>query len=127
MGDRDERGDRSPPAGDVNEVFDALRNRWRRYALYYLEEEGEAGLPELVSHVVAYDHGTDPDDVSIEEVQRVYLEFYHQHLPLLESIGVVEYSDDDGQVRLLDQRDRLDRYLELARQDEGPIFDPHAH
>jgi DNA-binding transcriptional ArsR family regulator len=113
-------GDRLPAAErDIGAVFDALRNRHGRYALYRLQRQRECSLAELAAGVVALDRGVAPSAATPRAVRRAYLELYHRHLPVLESAGGVEYSRDDGRVRFVDDHETLERLLDIARRDDG--------
>lgn len=78
---------RSNPA-----VVEAVLNRRRRYALYYLRERAEpVDLDDLVRQVAAWEAGTTPDRVSAAEREGVAASLRSTHLPYLAERDLVRY------------------------------------
>jgi len=110
---------RTGSSDDLEDVFGVLTDRQRRFALYHLKQcGGETELSDLVGQVLEWEHDRPPGQLPERQRQRTYLEFYHSHLPLLEDHDVVEYSDDDGRVRLAGNTDVYEEYLRHASRDD---------
>lgn len=77
-------------------VYELLSNRRRRYLLDCLAEHGYSlTLADLADEVAAREHDAQVKAVPEEEVLRIYLTLYHQHVPKLAEADVVRY-DQDG-------------------------------
>ncbi|WP_276301485.1 DUF7344 domain-containing protein [Halorussus lipolyticus] len=104
-----------------DEVFEVLKSPRRRYALYYLRQEGgETELSDLTEQVAAWENETTPAGLSTEQRKRVYISLYQTHLPKLDEADIVEYDRDEGVVRLGDRASDLDIYLGDVSRDEFP-------
>lgn len=87
----------------LDRLLDALAQRHRRYALYYLRErDGTASISELVSAVTS-EFDCDRD--------RLREQFVDRHLPQLGMTGVVDYDLNDDRVSLSDNVDIVEGYL----------------
>lgn len=86
---------------DLDEVFDILSDRRRRYVLHYLADAptGVVSLNDLADQVVRweteYTDYSPPDD----HRQRVVVDLHHVHLPKLDRNGVVDYDTRSETVR----------------------------
>jgi hypothetical protein len=87
-----------------DELFDVFANERRRIALYCLDaRRREVGLAELADAVARVERGIDDGKsahFSDEDVQSVYLDLYHNHVPKMEDYGIVEFDPASGIVRL---------------------------
>lgn len=79
--------------------FSLLRSRWRRIVLryFYLNQQREVPLGELVEYIDNCESDFDPD-AGEPDRDRIELSLHHNHLPKLESAGVVEYDRDERSV-----------------------------
>jgi len=115
-----EETEESGTTTDVTEIpyddcFDLLSNHRRRYALHYLQQQGEeATLGELADHVAAWENDIDTDAVSYDERKRVYTSLQQVHLPRMDNLDVVEFDDREGRVTIGDAAEHLDIYLEIV-------------
>lgn len=102
------RGSRSRPLDAIFELLVAQRRREVLYVLY--RRPGPITVSELTDEVA-----------SVEETppERVATALHHVHLPKLDERGVVNYDAEAGTVRLVDDSNRLYRYLRAAAADEG--------
>lgn len=77
----------------LDDLFDALRARWRRRAVRYLAERSPvaATADEFVADLFAL--SATPDDRS-----SVRTAFHHTHLPKLDALDVVDYDCEAGTV-----------------------------
>jgi hypothetical protein len=98
----------------LDSIFELLSNRVRRYALYYLYQQGNetAGITELVQFIAAETSETDHLDA-----ESVYIRLRHNHLQKMDEYGVIEYDHPTGSVRY-DGTPILERCLEHALQYE---------
>lgn len=103
-------------APSLDQIFDLLSNRRRRYALYYLRQvaDGVATVDEVVDHVVSFQDDVEPTD---EYRLSVRNSFRHVHLPKLNDAGVLEYDARSDAIRYWGQPS-LDEWLEHALQKE---------
>lgn len=122
-------GDGSPESisadggqGLFDRIFTALSNRRRRYVLYYLEHAEPATISEIARHVVAWETDTPPaaiDDES-DPVRHVLVALYHDHLPRLDDLGLIEYDHRSGDVRFRDCPEALLEVIACCRPREAP-------
>ncbi|MGQ3411225.1 DUF7344 domain-containing protein [Natrinema sp. LN54] len=102
--------DRSLPS---NTIFELLLEEQRRYALYYLSEKvGAVSLEDLIDRIA------DREGQSTRErIDRITVEFHHNHLRKLIDADVLRYDADAGTVERRAAARLLDPYLELASVD----------
>ncbi|WP_336035109.1 DUF7344 domain-containing protein [Halobacterium yunchengense] len=97
-------------------VYDLLSNARRRFVLSYLRRRDEpVELSELSQQVAAWENDTDVEDLTDQQVKRVYVSLYQTHVPKLSDAGLLEYDKDAGEVALTSAVDQLETYL----PDEG--------
>lgn len=97
----------------TDRVLDALAHERRRHVLHCLRNYDQTmALADLADEVAVRENETAITEITAEEVKRVYVSLYHTHIPKLQDVGVVEYSQDRDMVTLLDTADQLDDYLE---------------
>lgn len=79
----------------VGEMFEALSDHRRRYALYILTDAEEPmAVRRLAEQMAAWLHETTLGEVSDDELRRTYVGLRHNHLPKLADLGVLEYDED---------------------------------
>lgn len=90
-------------------LFDALKNRRRRYALQILlEEDGPIQLSELSERIASLETGVPINELSAHERKSVYTSLYQTHLPKLHDVGFVDYNSNRGIVKLGEQAENLE-------------------
>lgn len=95
-----------------DEVFDAMKNLRRRYALYHLKQQNKpVELGKLAEQVAAWENDTTEDAITGEQRKSVYSALYQTHLPKLEHAGVVEYDRSTGLIQFSEDAECLDFYL----------------
>lgn len=88
----DSRARREERARSKRVVIEAVRNRRRRYALYYLRERSRpTDLDDLTSQVSAWEAETTTDRVSPAAREAVGASLRETHLPYLAERGLVRY------------------------------------
>lgn len=75
----------------VDQFYRSMANHRRRIAVRVLEERQFVDLETLSEEIAAREPGE-------SDVETIEISLVHQHLPLLEEAGLVEYDSDDGSV-----------------------------
>lgn len=92
-----------------DEAYDLLSNERRRSVITHLRERGEPiDVMELSRMVAASEYDMDPEELSKQQVKRVYVSLYQTHVPKLDERGVIEYDEENGTVRLSERVADLD-------------------
>ncbi|MFD1563434.1 hypothetical protein ACFR99_07725 [Haloarchaeobius amylolyticus] len=95
-------------------IFELLCEDHRRYALSYLSRKvGAVSLADLVDWLAHRDGEPTP-----ERIDRLTVEFHHNHLRKLLDAGVLRYDAETGTVERRARALSLDPYLELAADDD---------
>ena len=106
-----------PPEKD--ELYDLLSNHRRRYVLHFCKRvEGPVSLSELAEQVAAWEQDKTIEELTSAERKRVYTSLQQTHLDRLADAGVVEFEGD--QIRLTDQAQDLDIYLDIVPAESVP-------
>ncbi|PCR92393.1 DUF7344 domain-containing protein [Natrinema ejinorense] len=104
--------DIDPPVA-LNTIFELLLEERRRYALYYLSRNvGAVSLVDLIDRIA------DREDADQDGLERIAVEFHHNHLRKLIDTGVLRYDEDAGTVERRTAARSLDPYLELTYVDD---------
>lgn len=97
------------------DAFEILKNRRRRDILHYLEQNGsEAQVGGMAKQIAAWENGIDVDSVTSKQRKRLYTALYQSHLPKMDDVGILEYDQRRGTVKLTDEGAELDVYLEFV-------------
>ncbi|KTG20131.1 DUF7344 domain-containing protein [Haloferax profundi] len=110
-----------PPTRD--DVFEALSNRRRRYALHHLKRiDGDepVELSEISRQVAAWELGTDPRELSYDDRKNVHTSLYQFHAPKMDELGLVQYDQRGGTVELTEYGREIDVYLETVSEEQIP-------
>lgn len=103
------------------DVFEALSNERRRYALHYLQwASGPVGLEELSRRVASWENDAPVDDLTAAEEKRVRTALAQFHLPRLEDDGFVRYDRDRRTVALTDDAAELRVYVDVVPAGDVP-------
>lgn len=79
-------------SAQLDQLFDGLADRRRRYALAVLHEhDAPLALADLADEVATGWDGRRFADGSTGDVEQVYASLYHMHIPKLVEAGLVEY------------------------------------
>ena len=108
------QGEASPTADDV---YEALSNRRRRYALHHLKQldtEGPVDLSDISTQVAAWETGTDPETLGYDDRKNVHTSLYQFHAPKMDELGLVNYDRNRGTVELTEHGEDVDIYLEAV-------------
>ncbi|NIB98520.1 hypothetical protein [Halobacterium sp. R2-5] len=111
----------TPESLTQDTVYDLLSNARRRFVLSYLRDRSEPiELSELSREVAAWENDTPVEDLTSQQIKRVYVSLYQTHIPKLDESGLVDYDSDSGDVELTENVDVLDTYLPEREQQETP-------
>ncbi|NGM69266.1 hypothetical protein G6M89_09640 [Natronolimnobius sp. AArcel1] len=107
----------------LDQVFDLLSNRRRRYALYHLYEQDDGvatttALTNRVAELEVVAEQTHTTEVTDEFITAVRTDLQHVHLPKLEDAGVLEHDHRSETVRYWTQPS-LEEWLEHAYHKES--------
>jgi len=95
-----------------NEVYDLLSNARRRFVISHLRERGEpVDIMELSETVAAWENDVERDELTDQQIKRVYVSLYQTHVPKLRESGIVEYDKEESLVTLTSNVTELDTYL----------------
>lgn len=104
-----------------DEAYDLLSNERRRFVIDSLRERGEPiDVMELSRMVAASEYDTAPEELSDQQVKRIYVSLYQTHIPKLDESVVVEHDKDVGTVRLAARVADLDAFMVDGRTDGAP-------
>lgn len=94
----DAEANEEPPARFADDVFyRALAAQPRRRLLSYLLDREQCSIEELVDVLCGWET-TSSRMVDSERAHQVHIELVHNHLPLLEAAGLLQYDPSDGEV-----------------------------
>lgn len=122
--------ERRPPDGasrpvPMEEAFEVLANRRRRYVVHWLLEAGAGTeLRQLSRQVAAWENEKPLDRVTAQERRRVYNALQQFHLPKLDDAGVVHYDADRGEIEPTEELTSLRAYLDASRRPNRPCSRP---
>jgi hypothetical protein len=110
--------DPARPNGDVStltidELFEVLSNKRRRYAFYYLlgrDGTDPVDVTALSSQAAAWELDTDPEEITYADRKNVHTSLAQFHLHKMDELGLVEYDADERTVRLTEAGADLDLY-----------------
>lgn len=102
-----------PSELSLDDIYHLLQTKRRRDVLRYLRDaDGPVRMRELAEQVAAWEQGTNVEQLSSDERQRVYISLYQSHLPKLDNHGIVDYDKDRGLVEPTALTPRLDPFIE---------------
>jgi len=106
-------------------AYDLLSNARRRLVISHLRgAEGSVSVSELSERIAAWENDVPAEELTDQQIKRVYVSLYQIHIPKLDEFGLVDYDKDRGEVKLTPAVSELDSYLpqrqgEEADEDEG--------
>ncbi|WP_255151198.1 DUF7344 domain-containing protein [Halorarius halobius] len=84
---------------EVDAGFRALAHGRRRTVVRFVVDHRTVSLPDLAEHVAERELDADRTAVPDELVRDVYFSLYHTHVPVLEEVGLIDYSQQRDLVR----------------------------
>jgi len=98
-----------PHQNEKDEIFRALSERRRRFALQFLQHQQEATISEIANEIARKeDDGPDSDGLS----DAVRLDLYHRHVPVLAEAGLVHYEEERDIVTISEPGTNAGLFLE---------------
>lgn len=98
----------SRDSSEFDTVLDLCRDHHRRIVLAVLAEEHRSlTVNDLSTAILKYNHQTPITAVSEEVLTDIRLSLYHEHIPKLESEGVIEYDSERQHVVPTERFDQL--------------------
>lgn len=77
----------------IDDAFTVLRDRDRRYALYFLLEHETASMAEVADVVTGWARASEYGITGRETRDRVLANLRHRHVPAMAEAGIVEYDE----------------------------------
>lgn len=108
----------------LDEIFDILRKKRRRYALYYLEQQDRpVSVSELTERIAHWE--SDPDQFTIPDgkFEDIEVMLKHQHLPKAAEVEFIEYDEDRQEIVLTGSPSEFKAILSVAELAEKPSDD----
>lgn len=107
------------PAVPIDDLFDVLSHRRRRYVLYCLYQHDESvNVDSLAQWIVCLEEGKPPKTVSQGDVKRAETDLYHSQLPKLADAQLLTYDRDTNSTEIADEGFQIQPYLLIAVQDD---------
>ena len=96
-----------------NFIFNMMSERRDRYILYLLHySQDTIDAHELVDKVTALEHGIPPNQIPDKLQNPIRTAIFHIHLPKLDASGVIEWDEQNQEVRITNVGEKF-----------GPILD----
>jgi predicted transcriptional regulator len=105
----------------VDEIYDILANRRRRYALHYLKQvDTRAEIGQMAEQIAAWENGKSIREVTSTERKYVCSALQQRHLSKMQDSGLVHFSKRDGYVEPSPALDEIDIYAEIVEEGNVP-------
>lgn len=90
------------------DIREATKNLRRRYALYYVTQDGgSVDFNELVTRVASWETGRSPEELDVSTEKSVYSSLYQTHLPILEEQDLVSFDRETKTVSVTDRTKQI--------------------
>lgn len=124
----DNRPDLDPPPAilEGDHVFEALAHPRRRYLLYTLVGDTEWTLHDLAEKIAAWETDVPESTLYDDEVARVYVSLYHNHVPKLVENGIVVFEESTETIRPGPHAEQVLGVLENAGGSHDSEQEAHA-
>ncbi|MGB9986735.1 DUF7344 domain-containing protein [Salarchaeum japonicum] len=98
-----------------DDVFRTMSNQRRRYAFDYLRSaDSPVSLRDLSEYVASLENDVPVAELTGPERKRVYTALHQTHLPMMDSLGVVEYDRNRTTVQLTAAAREVELYVEVV-------------
>lgn len=114
-----DRGDDGAVDVVEDEVYEALGDRTRRFAVYYLRSRGRVEVDALADVLTGWENAEDGGVASREDRTEVLATLRDEHLPLLDDAGIVRYDGAAGAVALASLSEPVRSLIDAAYGTEG--------
>lgn len=105
-----------------DDLFEVLSNRRRRYVVHALKQRDDESidLGPLAEQIAAWEYDLDIQEVDSQIRKRVYTALQQSHLPMMDSVGVVEFDKREGVVEPTPALDDCEIYVDIVQGNEIP-------
>ena len=105
----------------LDDVFDLLSQKRRRYVLYYLDmQDGPVPIDEVVRQVATWETDLTAITVPEDKYREVLIDLQHTHLPKTDEMQFIEYDREAQMIKLTQSPTTFDTFLTVARVIEKP-------
>ncbi|WP_231184117.1 hypothetical protein [Haladaptatus sp. DYF46] len=101
-----------------DDVYRALADRTRRYAVYTLLEWNRVSMDELADVLTGWLHASEYRMATPTDRQQVVTELRHEHVEMLRKAGLASYDSNENRLVLPELSRPVDRLLRWARANE---------
>ncbi|WP_303703899.1 hypothetical protein [Haloquadratum walsbyi] len=105
----------------LEELYETLANRRRRFAIHYLKHHGSpVSLGTLAEQLAAWEHDTLLETVTSKQRKVMYTSLQQRHVPKMDAVGLVEFDRRGGVVTPTETLARVNIHTEVVTNDEFP-------
>jgi hypothetical protein len=101
-----------------SDIFGVLQNDRRRCVLEILHKQGNQSIRSLSEEIARLESGEDDPKSTIRK--SVYVSLLQTHIPKMESLGIINYSQENDFVELLPAASNFDIYMETVKKGDIP-------
>lgn len=102
-------------AMEVDEIFEVLSNRRRRFVVHILKQENEpTEIGHMATKIAAWENGIPLREVTGKLRKSVYTALRQTHLPMMDEVGLVAFNKNRGTVKPTEILNELDVYLDIV-------------
>lgn len=110
----------------MNHLFEALDHPRRRYLLYTFGAEGKRSLWAIARRIAAWEGDVPEETVREDEVERVYVSLYHNHVPKLTNRDIITFSEANETIEPASNADQVLAILNTIGGFEDMQQEAHA-
>lgn len=97
-----------------DDIYEVLSNPRRRYTVHYLQfREESVELGTLAEQLAAWECETPIREVTSAQRKRTYTALQQEHLPKMDSVGIVDFEQREGVVHPAEPLSEIDIYTEV--------------
>lgn len=100
----------------VRALMQAFADPVARYTVYYLLERQTVSVDRLAEVVVGWLNADTGSVATRSDRDRTRTMLYHVHLPVLDSLGVVEFDSDDRTVATAEASPSMESFVDWVRR-----------
>ena len=101
-----------------SDIFGILQNDRRRCVLELLREKGSLSVRSLSEEIARIEAGSEEPKSSTRK--SIYVSLIQNHIPKMESLGIVVYNREQDSVELLPTSRNFDIYMETVKKGDIP-------
>lgn len=100
-----------------NDIFEILCNERRRHALDFLNTGGDASVRDISEYIAGMENDGDFENKARKSI---HISLLQNHIPKLESLGIVEYNRKMDVIALLPAAKKVCVYMEVVEKGNIP-------